>query len=141
MSEIDPAQFAKMVAALVANGWVDVEQSNGAPAFVREFYRRRPAATWAESAMVPKLVDIILKYNADPHDADLVGTVIALLDLPWLAQPQPEIKHGWTAHGHACCRIEPRTMLGTRPSSIARCGGPALCGKCGSDAARIHMRT
>lgn len=33
----------------------------------------------------------------------------------------------WTTHGHP---IPGETITGTRPTRVARCGGPMICGKC-----------
>jgi hypothetical protein len=48
--------------------------------------------------------------------------------------------HAWTTHGHSCC-TEPGPAIGDRPQMVARCGGPAICAKCATEAARIHQRT
>ncbi len=43
-------------------------------------------------------------------------------------------EHGWTRHGHRCCD----QATGTRPARVARCGGPAICRECATDAAIRH---
>lgn len=44
--------------------------------------------------------------------------------------------HGRTHHGHTCCG---EAKVGDKfPGLVARCGGPAMCGKCSHDAARLH---
>ena len=48
--------------------------------------------------------------------------------------------HAWTTHGHSCCD-QPGPPVAARPQLIARCGGPAICTKCATDAAAIHVRT
>lgn len=45
--------------------------------------------------------------------------------------------HRHTAHGHPCCGSAP---VGGRPSMVARCGGPAICPKCATEAGTIHAR-
>lgn len=50
--------------------------------------------------------------------------------------PTNETRGGpWTRHGHAINGI---TVVGTGRPPITRCGGPALCGKCREDEARIR---
>lgn len=44
-------------------------------------------------------------------------------------------EHGWTRHGHSCCDQAPAE---TRPSIVARCGGPGLCGECSADMVIRH---
>ena len=53
----------------------------------------------------------------------------------------PPAAHGWTNHGHACCREwRPNSVdLVARPSVIARCMGPVGCSKCAADAAQFHQ--
>ena len=48
--------------------------------------------------------------------------------------------HAWTTHGHACCD-QPGPMVGDRPLMIARCGGPAICAKCATEAAVAHAQS
>lgn len=43
----------------------------------------------------------------------------------------------WTRHGHLIPGAAPDDR---QPLAIARCGGPALCGSCGEDAAQWQMR-
>lgn len=43
-------------------------------------------------------------------------------------------EHGWTRDGHRCCD----QAAGPRPPRVARCGGPAICRECASDAAIRH---
>lgn len=42
---------------------------------------------------------------------------------------------GWTSHGH---RIPGTTTTGTRPSTVARCGGPSICPQCAAEAGLLH---
>lgn len=52
--------------------------------------------------------------------------------------PRVEL-HVWTRHGHACCREAPLSPA-TRPTAVARCGGPGLCSKCSAEASAAHSR-
>lgn len=47
-------------------------------------------------------------------------------------------RHGWTNHGHPCCR-EAKLRKADRPA-VSRCGGPGMCKKCQADTQRIHSR-
>lgn len=47
-------------------------------------------------------------------------------------------RHRWTSHGHACCRSA-LLATGTRPASVARCGGPGICSTCAVEASRAHL--
>jgi hypothetical protein len=64
--------------------WIDdprpTPQSNSAQAFATGVYMRYPAITSDEHTMIPDLVDIVLQSNSDPHDTDVLGTVLDLLD-------------------------------------------------------------
>lgn len=44
------------------------------------------------------------------------------------------VHHRLTVHGHPCCELAPPTT----PPAVARCGGPALCSRCGRESAAIH---
>lgn len=46
--------------------------------------------------------------------------------------------HGWTKHGHPCCR-EGKLAIAERPP-VARCGGPHMCKKCSTEVQSIHWR-
>jgi hypothetical protein len=46
--------------------------------------------------------------------------------------------HGWTTHGHACCHRLPMSAEVDRPLMINRCGGPAICSTCATQAAQFH---
>src|SRR5262245_15494737 len=54
--------------------------------------------------------------------------------------PSAELKapapHHYTSHGHPCCG---KARVGDRPAAIARCGGSAICSRCASEAASIHV--
>lgn len=82
---LDPAR-ARLVRELVRRGWLDDSrdkpQSSSAQTFVR-FLVERHEITNDEVTMIPDLLDIILKHNHDPHDTDLINTVIDLLDYIW----------------------------------------------------------
>lgn len=65
-------------------GWIDDRrldpQSNSAQAFARDVYLRYPAITSDEHKMISDLVNIVLATNDDPHDTDLLGTALDLLE-------------------------------------------------------------
>lgn len=74
---------AQLVQELIKRGWVDSpRQSNSAQTFVR-LLAARHQITNDEVTMIPDLLDIILRHNHDPHDTDLIHTVIDLLDYIW----------------------------------------------------------
>jgi hypothetical protein len=82
---LDPAR-ARLVQELVRRGWVaslrDPPQRDSAQAFVK-YLAERHQITNDEVTMIPDLLEIILKHNHDPHDTDLISTVIDLLDYIW----------------------------------------------------------
>lgn len=47
--------------------------------------------------------------------------------------------HGWTPHGHPCCK-EPGPPIGDRPAKLNRCGGPGMCTECAVEAVIVHTR-
>ena len=65
-------------------GWLsdrrEPPQSSSAQAFAALVYQRYPAIRSDEHKMIPDLVNIILDNNPDPHDTDVLGTALDLLD-------------------------------------------------------------
>lgn len=73
-------QQRALAALLIEHGWIDANQSNSAHAMAEAIYRLRPVPV-EDHKVVVEILDIVLEYNADPHDTDLAGSAIALLDL------------------------------------------------------------
>jgi len=73
----------RITTRMILNNWVDdpriPPQSNSAQAFVNEVFDRYPNIEWDDQWMIPDLAAIILEHNWDPHDTDLVGTILDLL--------------------------------------------------------------
>ena len=80
---LDPAS-ARITQYMVHLGWLNDErnppQSNSAQQFANELCERRPGITWDEEKVIPDLVQILLKHNGDPHDTDIIGTAMELMD-------------------------------------------------------------
>jgi hypothetical protein len=90
-SGLDSAR-TRLVQELVKRGWLDdprdKPQRNSAQAFVKALqgsgrFKQHREIVNDEVTMIPDLLDIILRHNHDPHDTDLVNTVIDLLDYIW----------------------------------------------------------
>lgn len=73
----------RITAHLIGIGFINdprtPPQSNSAQAFVYEFFARSPEVEWDDQFLVPSLTNIILEHNHDPHDTDVIGTVIDLM--------------------------------------------------------------
>ncbi len=83
VKDLQRERSARLVQELLKSGWVDnPNQSNSAQTFVR-LLAERHQITSDEVTMIPELLEIILRHNHDPHDTDLINTVIDLLDYIW----------------------------------------------------------
>lgn len=78
--------------------------------------------------------DHLADLTYDGHQAEQAFADAAGIDLS-AAEPD---HHAWTSHGHPCCH-RPGPPTGTRPASVVRCGGPAICSQCAHDAGRAHV--
>lgn len=67
---------------------------------------------------------------------DLV-TNIATADNETDSAEKPTSPFPWTSHGHLIPGCDMRGWEKYKPSQVARCGGPRLCGRCGSEALKI----
>lgn len=68
-----------LAALLITRGWIDAQQSDSAHSMAEQIYRLRDLPI-EDHAAVADLLDIVLEHNPDPHDTNLAGTVIALLE-------------------------------------------------------------
>lgn len=68
-----------LAALLVSRDWIDAQQSNSAHAMAEAIYQLRDLPV-EDHVAVANLLDIVLKHNSDPHDTDLSGTVVELLE-------------------------------------------------------------
>jgi uncharacterized protein YdiU (UPF0061 family) len=80
---LDPAR-ARLVEALIDYGWLDDRrpepQSDSAQAFARYVFEQRATLAPWEVEHFAALAGIVLDHNPDPHDTDLAGTVLAVME-------------------------------------------------------------
>ena len=88
-----------------------------------------------ELAAMRTIVDALAELDEDARQRALAWATDRYYPRRWvMPELRAEALHRYTAHGHSCCDL----AAGPRPSAVAKCGGPAMCGKCGAEVALIH---
>jgi hypothetical protein len=65
---------------LIEHGWLDAHQSNSAHAMAQAICQLKELSA-EDRETIAEILDVVLEHNHDPHDTDLAGTAVALLDL------------------------------------------------------------